>query len=633
MADGKATKKNPDAQFRFSMSEDGMKLGVSRYFPPNGGEGPSVDLLRRQVAAAGVQLPVDEEAAQQIVESIEKSGEVRRVVLVSGTPVQEPKHAALVGLGNLDFPVFPGDRFARKKEPLSAEDGKTIDGRVIKPKENFKPDDITVKMGENVELDPLTDSYVSLVWGMARLKDGTISVNPIPRISEDSIEVTGTIHFEDFRGQPLTPARIEKELRDVGVVIDPNHDLLEKKLRQAKKTGLPLFEQILVAGNHPVRGRDGWFEYLVSSREDTGTEDESGNLDFRDRGMYPLVTEGQTIGRLHAPTAGEGGIDIYGKTIPANGGNGLRIRLGKNVFVHKDEVTFESKAEGIMVMEKGMVDVLDCLILPGNVDLSTGNVKVESGSVKVIGSIQAGFKVTAPEHIIVGGSIESATVNAGGNVEVSGGILMPEGGIIKAGGDVIANYATNAQIEAGGDVDIANDITNCDVHADGKLFASRGKGHILGGEIITGKGMEVNEIGSELGVQTTVSVRIEHAEDEGLRQQRVKVKQAIRKIDEAMGSDSPNEILQRTKPEKRAAVAEILKHRITLVKRRKAISEQLNQMALKSQEDLAGVKIEVKRLIHPGTDLRFGGRAFPVAKQREASTIFWSEETREIVFE
>ena len=137
--------------------------------------------------------------------------------------------------------------------------------------------------------------------------------------------------------------------------------------------------------------------------------------------------------------------------------------------------------------------------------------------------------------------------------------------------------STNAQIEAGGDVDIANDITNCDVHADGKLIASRGKGHILGGEIITGKGMEVNEIGSELGVQTTVSVRIEHAEDEGLRQQRVKVKQAIRKIDEAMGSDSPNEILLRTKPEKRAAVAEILKHRITLVKRRKAISEQLNR--------------------------------------------------------
>lgn len=615
------------------MSEDGMKLGVSRYFPPNGGEGPSVDLLRRQVVAAGVRLPIDEAAAKQVIASIQHAGEIRRIVLVHGTPVQEPRHAALVALGNLEFPVFPGDRFARKNEPKQARDGETIDGRVIKPTENFEPEDIEVKMGENVELDPLTDSFVAQVWGMAKLREGIITVDPIPVVTEDAISIRGTLHHRDFRGQDITPARLEKEMRDLGVVIDLDLDGLDAKLRQAKEAGVPLYDQAIVEGKEPVPGRDGWFEHLVSTREETGTEDDSGRLNFRDRGAYPMVKAGQIVGRLHGPTAGEGGIDIFGKTIPASGGRELRIHLGENVFIHDDKKTFESKAQGIMVMERNVLSVTDCLLISGNVDLNTGNIKVEHGSVKILGSIQAGFEVKAPKHVIVGGSVESATVYAGGNVEVSGGILMPDGGKITAEGDVVAGYTTNARIVAGGDVHVANDVTNSDIHAEGYLFATSGKGHIQGGEIVTAKGMVVNEIGSELGVHTNITVNIEHEEDDCLREQRAKVKKAIQRVDEALGNDPAEMILGRTPPEKRQAVAEVLKHRITLVKRRKAISEQLNQLALKRQEELAGTKVKVRRFLHPGTTIKFGGRVFPITKPTEASTIYWSEKARQFVFE
>ncbi|CCH49173.1 FapA family protein [Pseudodesulfovibrio piezophilus] len=633
MANEKALKESPDAQFRFAMSEDGMKLGVSRYFPPNGGEGPSVKLLCRQVAEAGVRLPVDENAANQVIAAIQRDGEVRRIVLVHGIPVQEPRHASLVALGNLEFPVFPGDRFARKHEPLPARDGETIDGRILKPKEDFEPNDIEVSMGENIELDPLTECYVSQVWGLARFREGTLSVDPIPSISEDSIVVKGPLHYKDFRGLEITPARIEKEMRDLGVVIDLDLESLRARLEEAKKTELTLYDQIFVQGEHPIPGQDGWFEYLVSSREETGIEDASGRLNFRERGAYPMVEPGQIIGRLHEPTAGEGGIDIYGKTIPASGGNHLRVHLGENVLVHDDKKTFESKAKGIMVMERNVLSVTDCLIVPGNVDLNTGNLKVEHGSVRVLGSVQAGFEVSAPKHVVVVGSVESATVTAGGNVEVMGGILMPDGGQITAGGDIIANYATNAKISAGGNIHIANDVTNSNIRTKGYLIAISGKGHILGGEIISAKGIAANEIGSELGVLTTVTVNIEHEEDTELRAQRSKVKQAIQRIDESLGTDPPEFILQRTAPENRPAVAEVLKHRITLVKRRKAISEQINQLALQRQEELAGIKIKVKKALYPGVTIKFGRRVFKIDHYTPASVIYWSDRLREIVFE
>lgn len=621
-----------DAQFRFAMSEDGMKLGVSRYFPPQGGEGPSVALLKRQVAKAGVGLPVDEEAAREIISAIQRDEEIRRVVLVRGIEVQEPRHASLVALGNLEYPVFPGDRFARKHPPQHARDGETIDGRIIHPKEQFEPEDVEVTLGDNVSFDPLTNSYVSRAWGMARLKETTISVDPATHISEDSVSIKATLHHRDFRGQPVTAARLEKELRDLGVVIDIDVARLEALLKQAQSLGRPVTDQIVVMGKLPAPGHDGWLEPLVSTRELAGTEDEAGRLNFRDRGTYPQVEPGQAIARLHHPTSGKGGIDIYGKTIPASSGRELTVRRGENVEVLLDEITFTSTAKGVMVMEGTTLSVTDCLIINDNVDLATGNVTLEHGSVKILGSIHAGFSVAAPKHIIVAGSVESATVHAGGNIEVTGGILMPDGGSVRAEGTISAAYATNARISAGGDVIITNDITNSEIRAEGRLIGTRGKGHVQGGNIVTGKGMEINELGSELGVRTTVAVQIGHAGDETLRAQRKKLKESIGKINDILGHDPAKVILARTKPEKRAAVVEILRHRLELIKQRKAVSEELTQNALARQEELAGVRIRVHRLIHPGVVIIFGNKSFAVSKRTEGSTIALDARAGEIVF-
>lgn len=625
--------KNKDALFRFAMSEDGMKLGISRYLPPNGGEGPSVELLMRQVAAAGVRLPVDEDAARQVVDALNSTGEVKRIPLVKGIPVQEPADASLVALGDLDWPVFPGDHFARKNPPARATQGETIDGRIIKPKKNFEPKDVSITVGENVELDSLTGDFVSKVWGVARYKGGVISVDPIPHISEDAIQVTGTLYHKDFKGRAITPNHIEKELRDLGVVLDVDSEGLDKQLKRASLAGVPLPDQILVEGSHPVPGQDGWFEYLVSSREDTGIEDDSGRLDFRNRGAYPMVTPGNVIGRLHAPTAGEGGIDIYGKTVPAHAGRELRVHVGPGVETDEAKVVFKAKAEGVVSMEKNTLSVTDCLLISGDVDLSTGNVHVEKGSVKILGSVQAGAEVSAPKHVIVGGSVESASVTAGGGIEVKGGILMPDGGEIRSDGDVTVGYTTNARIIAGGNVIIANDITNTYIRADGMLIATRGKGHIQGGDIVTKRGMEVNEIGSELGVETRVAVDVENEKDEALRRERKKVKEAIVKIDGALGSDPPEVILARAPKEKRPAIVEVLKHRNALIRKRKQISEQIEQQMLAHQQELEGVQIKVKRFIHPGAVIKFGGKTLRVSRRTEASTIYWSERARGVVIE
>ena len=631
MTDEKALKSSPEAVFRFSMSEDGMKLGVNRYFPPNGGAGPSVALLKAQVAACGVKLPVDEDAAQRIVEAVKTGGEFRGITLVRGIPPSEPREASLAGLGNLEFPVFPEDRFLRFRPAAQAADGESIDGRPIPPNGTFTPKSIKVEMGENVAWDATEEAYYSLVWGMVRIRDNKISVDPVAHITPDEVEVVGTIFHKDFQGVPITPERIEKELRDMGVLIPVDLQGLAVKLRQAADMNMPLPNQVLVKGSHPVPGRDGWLESLVATREETGTEDATGRLDFRDRGVYPMVSTGQIIGRLHPPTAGEGGIDIYGKTIPPHAGRPLKIALGENVLLQNDGVTYSSKAQGVAVMERNTLSVTQCLVVQGNVDLNSGNVKVEHGSIKVLGSVQAGFSVSAPMHVLVEGSIESANVYAGGLVEVKGGILMPDGGEIISDGRVIANYAVGARIRAKHDVIIANEIQNSAIRTDGRLVALSGKGTVQGGVVLARKGVEVNELGSELGVATTVGIIVEEAEDEKLREERTRVVQAIKKIEATLGTEPPEVLLARTPEAKRPALFEVIKHREALIQRRESLSGKIHRLLLRHQQEMQGVTIKVKKFVHPGTMITFGKTRKKVEKRLEASTFYWDAEKRDVL--
>ena len=57
-------------------------------------------------------------------------------------------------------------------------------------------------------------------------------------------------------------------MRDIGVLIDLDSDLLDAKIKRAKEKGTPLLDQVIAQGSHPVPGRDGWLEYLVSTREE-----------------------------------------------------------------------------------------------------------------------------------------------------------------------------------------------------------------------------------------------------------------------------------------------------------------------------------------------------------------------------
>jgi hypothetical protein len=337
------------------------------------------------------------------------------------------------------------------------------------------------------------------------------------------------------------------------------------------------------------------------------------------------------VARLHPPTKGQGGIDIFGKTVPANEGRELFIHLGENVILLEDEITFQATARGILVMERNTLSVSECLVLSGNVDMGTGNVRVDTGSVKVLGNVQAGFEVRAPKHVVVGGSIESATVVTGGNVEVSGGILMPDGGLVE-GGDVITSYMNNGRVLAHGNIVFKNEISNSNIQAFGKIIAEKGKGIIQGGTSLCSRGMTVNELGSELGVRTVVGINLSTEDDLDLIKERKHLVKEINKIDKILGKGDPRDILTRTPADKREAVVKIIKHRMNVSKRYKNVTEELTEKADMRQQELAGISIKVMRTIHAGVIIKMGGQTVQVKKTMDRTQIHWNQDERKISF-
>ena len=626
-------RKGPDGTVRFYLSPDGMKLGVNRYLPPlPGGRPLTAKSIRSQLQEAGVTLDPVEGAIDKILERLSSGQDYRKIVLVRGLEPVDASHGRIEPLGDLRMPVFSGQVIARKIPPTHAQPGRSIDGREIPPTKTIEGrlQDVIPKAGDNVAYDSTEQTFTATAYGMAAIREGTVSVKPGLYIDEDEIHVLGLVYHRDHLGNEITPEMFLPELEKLGVLVGPAEEHLAQAFETTRQDRQIAKDVIVAMGKEPEPGRDGWLEILVERQVDDQREDAAGRIDYRHRASLPMVEPGQTVACVHPPEPGQGGIDLFKKTIPAKNGRTLSVSAGKGVKrLGKD--SFEATDKGLLMYERGVLSVSQVLMVKKDVDLSTGHITAEFGSVQVRGNVISGMKVSAPDHVLVESTVESAEVVSGGDVEVRGGILMPDGGKVRAKGNVMAQFATNADIEAEGDVIIGNYATNCRINVKGTLTAIQGKGVVQGGVISTHTGIEVNELGSELGVATDVIISHRQRDHAPMIDARGKIKRELERICERIGDGDARSILEATAPAKREAMAEVLKYRIRLERKFKKINEFMKKDVELRQKALSHCRIKVRRRIHPGVNIKIGGRVLRIDRAVDRSQIYLDLDARAIV--
>ena len=279
------------------------------------------------------------------------------------------------------------------------------------------------------------------------------------------------------------------------------------------------------------------------------------------------------------------------------------MKFGRNIDLAENRREIYSQVDGHVNLVEGKVFVSDVMVVE-NVDISTGDIDYE-GNVQVNGNVCSNYKINARGNVEVRGVVEGAEIIASGNVTIARGVNGMSKGVIKAGGNIIAQFVENARIEAQGYVETGS-ILHSNVSAGTEIRVGGKKGFITGGYVCATNLIEVKTLGAELGANTIVEIGINpetkrryHALEEQIKTDTKTINTAQPVLDAAKAK-----ILSGIKlPPEQVKNIQDLSNVVTLKK--KGIDAAVKEM--EQLEELMSVSSEaqivVKDKVYPGTKI------------------------------
>ena len=251
------------------------------------------------------------------------------------------------------------------------------------------------------------------------------------------------------------------------------------------------------------------------------------------------------------------------------------------------------------------------------------------------GWVRSGFEVRASDDIKIGGGVEDAIVEAGTDIYINGGIIGSAEEKVKAGGNITARFFESARAHADGDIFVHDDILRSTVTANGSIIVTKGKGRIRGGSVEAAKGVEVNEIGSDAGIKTSVSV----GTDSKTRKLLAKAKKQLEdfkrkraKTDKVL-SRFVIKYKSKTLPtDMNRKLEKLVKFKREIV-RKEALMVKYRQKLLKeiSETETESVEVKVNKVVYSGTTIIINGYVYHVKEDIKGKALFVLNEGQQAV--
>ncbi len=308
----------------------------------------------------------------------------------------------------------------------------------------------------------------------------------------------------------LTQARIKEGL------VDP----MLATLLDAAAQGRQISDGIIARGTAMIPGEDGTIQLTVTDALAAGhgpaaeAMSPEGRIDLRRVQSFLNVASGQNFGTMIPPGAGTAGITVRGQTIPAQPGTPLVLTLLKNVRFGDDGVSLFAESDGRLYWHGTELSVEEVYLIKGDVDFKVGNI-VYNGYLDIKGDVLDGFTVQATKGIKIQGNIGVCEISSAGTISFCG--MNGQGkGRISCGGQVIANFIHDAQVDAEGDVLVETEIRNSVIRTNGAIKIN--KGVLAGGEAIALAGIESQVIGTVTSQRTRLIAGVCHRDLQELNQ-------------------------------------------------------------------------------------------------------------------
>lgn len=315
-------------------------------------------------------------------------------------------------------------------------------------------------------------------------------------------------------GEPVTREKINQVLREKNIVSGILAQEIETALAEGAAVG-----RVIAQGKKPVKGTDAAFENLVPEiKERRPQVDENGIADYRNLGELLFVKQGDALMRRTPGTAGENGQDIHGQVVLAKAGKDTPFAPALKGAM-PDPADSNLLRAGItgqpVLMPPNGVMVEPTITLP-QVNLSTGNVTFD-GTINVKGDVKSGMKIHVTGDVVVDGTVESAEIDAGGDVIIKGGVIGSGesrgapgnvlGAKINCRGTLSARFLENVHAKAEIDILVEEFCMHSELVANNQVVVGKQgskKGHIRGGRICAANLVRAAVIGTPGGIQTKV---------------------------------------------------------------------------------------------------------------------------------
>ncbi|RUO29643.1 DUF342 domain-containing protein [Aliidiomarina soli] len=358
------------------------------------------------------------------------------------------------------------------------------------------------------------------------------------QLSEDQMQAHAEV-VAPQGGAALTMNQILKTLRAEGITAGIRRQAMEKLVLHSMNgepgTSLTL---LIARGRPPIDGDDARFEALtMDARERVlqPQEVDGNKVDMRDLGEIISVEPGTPLLRKISPTPGSPGFTVKGVATPPIPGKNRDLHAGNGTEVKPDDpMILVAARQGLPRLIDNAAHVDDVLTMR-KVDATTGHVSYE-GSVIVNGNVGPGMKVVAGGDVTVSGYVDSAIIEAGGNVTITKGVIgqqsevhdeghevsdVPEHSAqVTAKGSLWVSYSQYATLHGETGVIVDKQLTHCHVVSGGSIcLGGEGKearGKLIGGTVDAANHIYAGQIGAPAGTKTHVVLQSPKADPEYL---------------------------------------------------------------------------------------------------------------------
>lgn len=355
------------------------------------------------------------------------------------------------------------------------------------------------------------DGQLPLRATIAERRDASLTLTISPDNMKASLSLTAP-----WGGKPIDLQKILVHLKKHNISMGLSKLNIQSLLQQQRtlKPGESCQSDI-AQGKSPSHGVNARLErkvFLARERLLQPQLREDGSVDMRNLGALIVVKPKDVLMVKHPATQGSPGYNIKGEVLTQKPGKDITLQAGSGTMLDPlNPHQLIATVAGQPVEIRGGMKVDDVLQLK-DVDISTGHINFK-GSILISGDVHEGMIVKSGGDITVMGFVDSAALEAQGDITVSQGIIgrllnaNDYSTRIQAQGQISAQFVQYSQLEAKGNILVTKQLLHSHVFSAGTLTVSDARaqrGDLVGGSIHAEKGITAVVIGATAGTKTEI---------------------------------------------------------------------------------------------------------------------------------